>query len=538
MSVCYELNSNRIPSSKIVGRNDFLCLTCTFAVIAGLLFPSSAHILDVCLIFSLSLTAALLIITVSANCASQITGLPLLIILITAMRTTLSIGAVKLIFSQGNPGTIINFFATSFLKENAVFTFLLFTISAAVCFTVIYKTARAICRLATEFVTNTAPHKKLTIQSDLDSGVINSGQAEELQQKTSTEISFFVAITGTGRFILCSAVIDIIILLVNIVILMVIGVIGQTLGLSLKTYIALSAATAILVQTSALLTAIASNYLVQRISNPENEDRFSQSEPAKKVKAVVSGINSSPSEISSFNNDANDFTSCNSQYTHSHFTDEKTPIENVEWLDEANNLTDKTGENNLSIWLHEEISNNNTYDTIAELIESKTDENVKTVILAADCSEELPVTIPVNIAVHLAKKNKKCLLIDIDLQRNSISQVFDIESEKIQTEPIKTCIDNLHVLPMQKLTKISKNNGRVLKEVLKNLENQYDHLLIYAPNTMLPAAWDKIACCSQAALFFGPDSKVVSSSIRNFSELLISCHCLILKPQEALAAIA
>ncbi|MBW8001519.1 MAG: hypothetical protein FVQ80_05805 [Planctomycetes bacterium] len=535
MSVCYELNSNRVPGSRIAGRNDFLCIACTFAIIAGLLFPLSANILDVCLIFSLSLTAALLIITLSANSATQVTSLPLLIILIVAMRTALSIGTVKLIFSQGNPGIIINFFASSFLKENTLFALVLFIISAPVCFVVIYKSVKSICRLAGDFTTNIAPAQKLNIENDFNCGTIDNEQAQKLREKNSIEAAFFIAMAGAGKFMLCATVIEIIILIVNIAISMIVGTVGHSVGLSLKTYIILAIAIAMLAQISTLLTAIASSFLVQRTVNSQDHEEFSNPKPIKKAKVVTNEVKSPQNKISTTDS-LNSTSPHKSRIIDEQLNSDKTNIKDAQWFDDSEDLADKTSEKDLNIWLHEEIIDNNTYDTIAQLIESKAEENIKTIILAADCLEELPVTIPINIAIHLAKKNKKCLLIDLDLKRKSISQVFDIETQKIQTTPIATCIENLYALPMQKLTESGKDNGTNPKEVLKNLANQFDHLIVYAPNIMLPAAWDKIACCSQAALLFGPDSKIVSSSLINFHELLNTYRCQILNPRQLLLA--
>jgi len=476
-----------------------------------------------------------LIITLSANSSSQVTSLPLLIILIAAMRTALSIGTVKLIFSQGNPGIIIYFFVSSFLKENTLFALILFTISAPVCFVIIYKSAKSICRLAGDFTTNIAPAKKLNIENDFNCGTINNEQAQKLREKNSTETAFFIAMAGAGKFMLCTTIIEIIILIVNIAISMIVGAVGYSLGLSLKTYIILAVATAMLAQISTLLTAIASSYLVQRTANSQDNEEFSSPKPIEKVKVVTNEINSSQNEISTTDS-LNNTSSHNSRTINNQLNSDKTNIKDTQWLDDSKDLADKTNEKDLNIWLHEEIVDNNTYDTIAQLIESKAEENIKTIILAADCLEELPVTIPVNIAIHLAKKNKKCLLIDLDLKRKSISQVFDIETKKIQTVPIATCIENLYALPMQKLTKSGEDNRINPKEVLKNLANQFDHLIVYAPNIMLPAAWDKIACCSQAALLFGPDSKIVSSSLINFHELLNTYRCQILNPRQLLLA--
>lgn len=104
------------------------------------------------------------------------------------------------------------------------------------------------------------------------------------------------------------------------------------------------------------------------------------------------------------------------------------------------------------------------------------------VLLAGSGIDALPITIPVNLAVELAKKNKKCLLIDLDTRRNAAAHVFDIEPDAIEktTRPaaLPTVIDNLYLWPARYFIRFNQFN---IKTIVQKAAAQYDIVLINAP---------------------------------------------------------
>ena len=115
----------------------------------------------------------------------------------------------------------------------------------------------------------------------------------------------------------------------------------------------------------------------------------------------------------------------------------------------------------------------NYYGPIANHV-NNLPKNKKIVLLAANNISELPVTVAVNTAIRILKQNSSCLLVDTDNNRNALSRVFEIEPDKIQQNPIKTCIDGLSV---HTITNLSEN-----LKTLVEFSNEYDRIIIYAPN--------------------------------------------------------
>ena len=252
---------------RIIGRDSFLLTAGTIAVVVGLLFPLSARILDVLLIFSVSLTTAVLIITFSAREALQVQGFPLLVVLATALRMALGVVCSRLILTQGNAGTIVGLVGAVFVRNNCILTILIFGILALVCFGIICRTVKGISRTASEFTSDILPIKQVGIDSDLNAGIIDKSQAVDLREKITREVSFFVAMADTAGFMLCAAVIELVIVIVNVMASMVVGAVVLTDGgISVRgSHLAtLVIGAGMMTQVSALLTAVGSAYLVRK----------------------------------------------------------------------------------------------------------------------------------------------------------------------------------------------------------------------------------------------------------------------------------
>ena len=132
---------------------------------------------------------------------------------------------------------------------------------------------------------------------------------------------------------------------------------------------------------------------------------------------------------------------------------------------------------------------------------------VQSVLLAANRLTDLPVTIPVNLAVSLAGAGR-CLLIDLDSKRDALAKVFEIDSEKIESHlkirPIPTAFENLSVWPARYFDLLKQMN---LRSLLDEASKNFDHILIYAPYLTVLADRKQIAFCSKQAIIFCKDSE-------------------------------
>jgi hypothetical protein len=524
MSTCCQASCGKDNNLRVIARSDFLFAAGAVAVIAGLLFPFSPRILDVLLIFSLSLTVAVLLITFSARSALQVLGLPLLIVLATMLRMALSTACSRLILSQDNADTFTGLLGAVLVDNKGLFAILAFAVLVIIIFAVICKTARGISRNAAGFITDIVPVKQTGIDNNLSAGVIDKGRARELRTKISRQAGFFAAMAGTARFILCAAVIELALVIVNVTASLAAEAVSPAATSSrhftsdceprpLRAYTTLAVGAGLVSQMSALLAAVACGYFVRKSAvSDAADDEICEDEFTTRIKVVAKELTPAQTPELQYDDVAAGISG----------------IEAVESRFVESNSADEKDVPELRLW--QEVKNDKSYKAMAELLDGKGADTVKTLLTAAETVEELGVTIPVNIAVHLAKKGRRCLLIDLDFQRDAISKVFEVVA--VPGQPVKTCVNNLWVWPAGNF---AKNDKTDLRKVICGLESRYDRFIVYAPNINHSEHWDKIADCIQAAMLFGDVRKggeFANSAMRGFHKLLVNRGCEILEPAE------
>lgn len=143
-------------------------------------------------------------------------------------------------------------------------------------------------------------------------------------------------------------------------------------------------------------------------------------------------------------------------------------------------------------------------------------------LLAASSLTDLPVTVPVNLAMRLAETHK-CLLVDLDVKRNAIARVFEINEAagngKVQASSYPTSSENLFVWPARNFEVHRQMNLRAL---IDGAVKKYDYVLIYAPYlTTLPDRLQVAGCTRHAIAFTG------QNGVR-LMQLLQHCNCKVI----------
>jgi len=540
--------------ARIIYRTDFLLAAGALALISGLLLPVHARILDVLLIFIISLTAAVLIITFFAQGAVQVQSYPLLIVVVTSLRMALGAAGAKLILVQGKTGTLIPFFGELVVGKDIMLGVLLFSLLATITFSVALRGARRISRTAGEFASAVLPTRDRSIETALAANIISESDARSLEAKTGLETRFFVGMNGAANFILYCAVVEFVIIIVSIMASMAIGAAAATPGgTSLRTHGILAVGAGTITVISLFTISAASSHLVKRsFTSSGVADWFAECSCAERAKILAAG----PKVI------ANEVGTCGQRQWAE--TDVQAALSNkescreavatdTEWLREREAGSGDAESEDGSFWSWQEIKNHNGYELIAELIENKGVEGAKTVLLAAERVDELPVTVPVNASMRMAQRDQRCLLVDLDWERDAVARVFEDRAQdygdqegvrKLKAPETPTCINNLWICAARSLFERGPGHGdgghgpAKLNDRLAELKGRYDRVIVYAPNIGSVAEWQDTAEGIDLAMLFGSrESDVSNSSIGRLYRLLIESQCEVLRPSEVLTSV-
>ncbi|HUT30673.1 MAG TPA: FHIPEP family type III secretion protein [Sedimentisphaerales bacterium] len=498
-----------VCEARIVCRTDYLLLGGIVAVAAGLLFPLQGRIFDVLLIFSMSLTAAVLMITLSAQGAFQVQSFPLLVVLFTTLRIGLSVACAKLILLGGNAGTIVNFLGRLVAGGHLAFTICVFGVLVALIFMVVLRTVRGISLAGTEYASEIAPFRWLTIDNKLSAGAISDGQALSLRAEVVREASFFSAMRGASKFMLCGAGIELVIIIVNITASLAKGIAVTSSGeTTSRAYGNLAVGSGIATQISVLITVLASGYLVRKSF----------------LRPAAAGFGTSYSQPGRIRVTASEVLP---------------PAKKEDEQADPPRRVEATSARSVEAWIWRDVEPASGYERIAELVKSRSSEKAKVLLMGAVFAEELPVTVPVNIAIRLAHGHQRCLLVDLDSERDALAKVFDDKSDSTARSAAgekATCISNLWIWPASGFGKVNGGYDLLkLKNLITSVAGRYDHLIIYAPNIKPTVRWEQAASSIHLAMLFGKAGHdAADSPLGRLHRVLTDSGCDILRPAQVL----
>lgn len=152
----------------------------------------------------------------------------------------------------------------------------------------------------------------------------------------------------------------------------------------------------------------------------------------------------------------------------------------------------------------------------------------KSILFASAEMDALPVTIPVNTAIGLAKEKQRCLLIDLDLRRDAVAKVFGLDAEQSGLSPrsVQTEFENLRIWPAHKFSQSKQMNivDIVEKGLDKKSLQKFDFILINAPALVASIDRKQIIAAAQAAFVCAKDT----SEKKKLDELIKPSDCRII----------
>ena len=162
------------------------------------------------------------------------------------------------------------------------------------------------------------------------------------------------------------------------------------------------------------------------------------------------------------------------------------------------------------------------YDIIIRRIK-QAGKKCESILFASSESAALPVTVPVNTAVGLAKGKKSCLLIDLDLDRDAVARVFELNIEEGDVRPraIQTEFENLWVWPACYFARLKHMN---VKEIVQKALGKFDTVLINAPALATSCDRRQIISAADAAFVCAKDM----SDVAELSRLIEELDCIVI----------
>ena len=229
-------------------------------------------LLDLLLAVNISLSLLILLISMNIREALEISVFPSLLLITTLFRLALSVSSTRLILLTANPGRIILAFGEFVVGGNYVVGFVIFFILVVVQFIVITKGAERVAEVAARFTLDAMPGKQMSIDADLNAGLITEGEARQRRQQIAREADFYGAMDGAAKFIKGDAIAGIVILVIDLLGGLAVGMLQKGMDFSgaLSRYALLTVGDGLVTQIPALLISTATGIVVTRGASENN----------------------------------------------------------------------------------------------------------------------------------------------------------------------------------------------------------------------------------------------------------------------------
>ncbi len=255
---------------QALGRQTELVLVILLAAILLVLFaPIPAWLLDFLVICNFSLALLILLLTFYMARPIEFSTFPSLLLVATLFRLALNVAAARLILSTANAGHVIAAVGDYVVGGNYVIGLIVFIVLIIVQYVVVTNGAQRVAEVAARFTLDSMPGKQMSIDADLNMGLIDQNEARERRRQVEREANFYGAMDGASRFVKGDAIAGILIILVDIIGGLTIGVaqLGMAWGEALQTYTLLTVGDGIVTQVPALVIATATGIIVTRAAS-------------------------------------------------------------------------------------------------------------------------------------------------------------------------------------------------------------------------------------------------------------------------------
>ncbi len=447
-------------------RSEFLFIGVAVMLLTGALIAWPDRVMDFLWICHLSLTAAVLVICLTAQSASQLDGFPGLAAAGSLLSFLATAGCMRaIVLRQDTCGRLVRTAGDQIAALEPLLAILLILVIGFFLLYLVLLAVRRMRRAVERYLFQVLPIKKIGLETDRTLLILNAAQARQLDRKIRKEAVFYTSMNGLRKLLTAQICTNLFLLLVAGGLAWMAEILRTAAGSSIPPLEALSpviTGTAVFSWIPPALTAAACAALLDKesLSLPRQQQ---QTEPGKQTIQILSSVSGRAEEIELLN--PNSISAVPYQTR---------PLEQIASFEPQTTVCSARDTNPPQLIQIHCQNSDQYYLAIENLFVEKT--HSASVFLLAESVKDLPVTVAVHSAISLTRKKHRVLLIDGD-PRNALAQVFSLDPASLQ-RPSE--VPRISGLWLQSLSAQSKSLSP------KEKEEEFAYRILYAP------AWDRL----------------------------------------------
>ncbi len=282
--------SQQSVGRQLIGSPSEVTLVAAMMGILLVLFtPIPSPLLDFLLLLNVSFGLLILLLTFYMDKPLAFSTFPSLLLIATLFRLSLNIAATRLILANGDAGHVIAAVGEYVVGGNYVIGLVVFFILIVVQYVVVTNGAQRVAEVAARFTLDSMPGKQMSIDADLNMGLIDEAEAQTRRKNVEREANFYGSMDGASKFVKGDAIAGILIILINIIGGLTVGVAQQGMSWAdaLQHYTLLTVGDGIVTQIPALVISTATGIIVTRAATDAHLSEEISNQVAKYPKSLV-----------------------------------------------------------------------------------------------------------------------------------------------------------------------------------------------------------------------------------------------------------
>ncbi|MED5607141.1 flagellar biosynthesis protein FlhA [Pseudomonas sp. JH-2] len=243
------------------------------SILAMIILPLPPLLLDVLFTFNIGIALLVLMVSVSSRSPLDFSLLPTVVLVTTLLRLSLNVASSRVVLLDGHTGSaaagkVIEAFGHVVIGGNFIVGLIVFVILTIINFMVITKGGERISEVTARFTLDALPGKQMSIDADLNAGLIDQAEAKRRRAEVSKEADFYGAMDGASKFVRGDAIAGILILLINLFGGVAIGVFVYAMAGAdaFRQYALLTIGDGLAAQIPALLLSTAAAIIITRVN--------------------------------------------------------------------------------------------------------------------------------------------------------------------------------------------------------------------------------------------------------------------------------
>jgi len=279
--------------NRVLQSGDLIIALGLLGTLMMMIVPLPPMVMDVLLVANLTLSIAVLLVSVYAARPLDFSVFPTVLLFSTLFRLSLNVASTRLVLLHGHEGSaaaghVIETFGRMVVGGSYIVGTVIFILLIIINFAVITKGSGRVAEVAARFILDAMPGKQMSIDADLNAGIITEEQARDRRKKIESEADFYGAMDGASKFVRGDAIAGILITIINIIGGLSIGVLqrGLPIGSAAELYTLMTIGDGLVTQIPALIVSTAAGIVVTRAASGSNLSKDVTEQLFKQPRAI------------------------------------------------------------------------------------------------------------------------------------------------------------------------------------------------------------------------------------------------------------